>query len=88
MPLFKCSKCACVENTACCLYWCRPDLKKDPLCSACDPRISHWHGMFPQLPARGYKLGSDGFLYHPDQIVAGQLDWNIAHGVLTIVGDA
>ena len=56
MPLFKCSKCGCVENTACYNYWMRVH-KKEPLCSECDPEIGKWHGHFPKrLPQEGEEL--------------------------------
>lgn len=66
MPLFKCSKCGCVDNTALGNYWglyaCDG---KPPLCSECDTGV--WHGRFPKKPhdpatepleANGYKLRS------------------------------
>ena len=49
MPLYKCAKCGCVENTALGLYWTREIMIKDydwtgleeyrgkPLCSECAP---------------------------------------------------
>lgn len=58
MPLFKCSRCTCVENTALGAYWTRKD---EPLCSEC--ATGKWHGQFPKEPAAGWKLGDDGFLY-------------------------
>jgi len=67
MPLFECSKCGCVENTASCKYW-RRFLKETkpyspPLCSGCDSQIGQWHGKWPQSSAKGMLLGEDGFLY-------------------------
>lgn len=60
MPLFKCEKCGCVENTALCRYWRR---KNGPaLCSACDPRINKWHSKFPKRKAKGYRIDNYGFL--------------------------
>jgi hypothetical protein len=51
MPLFNCTSCGAVENTALSNYW--TDLyQKDksvpfnPLCSKCDARIGQWHGRF------------------------------------------
>lgn len=61
MPLFKCSKCGCVENTAMCGYWWRGE--NQPLCSECDPETGEWHGVFEKKPAAGMLLGEDGFLY-------------------------
>lgn len=62
MSLFKCSSCGCVENTALSFYWIRP--KDAPaLCSACDPDLNDWHGLFPQEPADDkYVVDEDGFL--------------------------
>lgn len=51
MPLFKCSECGCVENTALSNFW--PDTamgKLPPLCSECDPKIGKWHSEFPKPP--------------------------------------
>jgi hypothetical protein len=56
MPLFKCSQCGCVENTALSNWAIRFLYKREdgsalpPLCSACDPAIGKWHGEFPQRP--------------------------------------
>jgi hypothetical protein len=48
MALFPCSKCGCEDDTALCNYW-SARLKEFPLlCSACDPKISKWHGEFPR----------------------------------------
>jgi hypothetical protein len=51
MPLFNCTSCAAIENTALSKYW--TDLYRrdksvpfNPLCSKCDPRIGKWHGNF------------------------------------------
>jgi hypothetical protein len=51
MPLFNCTKCGAVENTALSNYWvdqCRRDKSApfEPRCSECDPRIGVWHGRF------------------------------------------
>ena len=58
MPLFVCSKCNCIENTALCGYWWRSKewddddnvIKEDPkLCSECDPQFKRgWHNLFPK----------------------------------------
>lgn len=67
MPLFKCSKCGCVENTACCYYWVRKP-GEPPLCSVCDPAIGQWHGLFERRDAdgAGYVPDDDGeFLRRP-----------------------
>lgn len=62
MSIFECSKCHCVENTACCGYNYRGD--NPALCSECDPAFGKWHGIFEKKSAVGYLLGNDGFLYH------------------------
>lgn len=86
MPLFKCSSCGCVENTAVCHYW--SDFReRPPLCSECDPQIGKWHGLFDKKPATGYKLGNDGFLYEPELIAQGHFDHMMKNG-LVITGDA
>ena len=46
MPLFICSKCGVIENTALCGYWWKD--KKNPLCSECDPDLKKWHNKFPK----------------------------------------
>lgn len=58
MPLFKCSHCGCVENTALGSYWPNPH---SALCSEC--ATGKWHGQFPKETACGWKRGDDGFLY-------------------------
>jgi hypothetical protein len=55
MPLFECSRCHCVENTALSNYWTDVHLEKKPaLCSECDPQIGKWHGAFPRTPVADY----------------------------------
>lgn len=63
MPLFNCTSCSTVENTALSNYW--ADLYQrdqsvpfNPLCSKCDPRIGEWHGRFPRRyePVRDQSL--------------------------------
>jgi len=45
MPLFRCTKCGCVENTACCDYWYQTiHLGNPALCSECE--TGKWHGRF------------------------------------------
>jgi len=72
MPLFRCNRCGCVENTAGSLYWIKKT-GEDALCSECDPKIGKWHGYFPKKSAIGYLLGNDGFLYRKAALDAGQL---------------
>lgn len=66
MPLFQCSQCGCVENTALSDYWWDVQREKQqPRCSEC--KTGQWHGAFPKQDAaeEGYRLGADGFLYGP-----------------------
>lgn len=86
MPIFKCTKCGCIENTALSGYWYKGS--KPELCSECDPRTGRWHGAFEKRPATGMKLGNDGFLYSQADIDAGNLAWRIKHQGFKIVGDA
>lgn len=44
MPLFNCSRCGVVENTALGAYWYNRAKKKPVLCSECD--TGRWHGKF------------------------------------------
>ena len=48
MPLFPCSKCNCVEDTALSHYWSARLRQTFTVCSACDPTIGKWHGEFPK----------------------------------------
>jgi hypothetical protein len=52
VSIFACPRCGTRENTATCRhgYWRRAGLV--PLCSACDPGGSGWHGKFEQQPAQ------------------------------------
>ena len=65
MPLFKCSKCGCIENTATSNYWGVPfDEREDSaLCTECDPQVGKWHGLFEKKDAdkEGYKKQENGF---------------------------
>ena len=80
MPVFRCEKCGCMENTACCYYWSRG--KGLALCSECDPRIKKWHNRFPKESASGKLLGNDGFLYGSEE----GLEWRKEHQGFKIVG--
>ena len=62
MPLFPCSKCNCIEDTALCHYWSARLRQTSALCSACDPTIGKWHGEFPKESAQGWIRDRDGFL--------------------------
>lgn len=50
MPLFKCSACGSMDNTALTNWAWRHAHKQPALCSACDPEIDQWHGEFPRVP--------------------------------------
>ena len=69
MPLFRCSKCGCVENTALSGFWkeqyvaYKDEREMAPLCSACDPEIGAWHGRFPQDSAAGWFIDQFGHLW-------------------------
>ena len=66
MPIYRCSKCGVMENTAASLYWTR-EKGSPPLCCLCDPKIGKWHDIFDRRPVpEGYVEGPDGFIYHPD----------------------
>ena len=59
MPLFKCSKCGCIDNTALGNYWMAA--KGEATCSEC--HTGTWHGRFPKLQhdEAGITLQPDGF---------------------------
>lgn len=49
MPLFECTVCHIVDNTAVTNFWW--DVQHDgkpALCSQCDPQIGKWHDRFPR----------------------------------------
>jgi len=62
MPLFPCSKCNCVEDTALSHYWSARLRQTSAVCSACDPTIGKWHGEFPKESAGGWINDRNGFL--------------------------
>lgn len=55
MPLYECSQCHCVDNTALTNFWMTNAVGDPPLCSECDPKIGEWHGRFPKRPVSEYK---------------------------------
>lgn len=62
MPLFKCSKCGCVENTALAGAWTQWHIDKKPvLCSEC--KTGKWHGEFPKDQADGIFTDRHGKQY-------------------------
>jgi len=68
MPLFQCTSCGCVENTACSNYFCSVMDKIAPLCSECDPSIGKWHGRFEKRSAAGMLVDQSGHLWSQAQI--------------------
>lgn len=72
MPVFICSKCNMMDNTALSGYWAMQYLSGDdeefkPLCSLCNPDIRRWHGEFERGPKPDdHVIGPDGFVYHKD----------------------
>lgn len=64
MPLFHCTNCGCVENTAVGNFW---SCRTAPQCSEC--KTGMWHGKFVKQSAVGYQLDTDGFLWGPDEQV-------------------
>jgi hypothetical protein len=74
VPLFACTQCGCVENTACCHYWSRTTLDNLPaLCSECDPAIGKWHGKFAKRSAAGMLIDQAGHLWSQEAVDAGGL---------------
>jgi hypothetical protein len=58
LPLFRCTKCGCVENTATGNYWTQQDA---PTCSECD--TGKWHGRFLKRSADGMLIDQNGHLH-------------------------
>ena len=71
VPLFQCSKCGCVENTAVGNYWV-PKSKGQPVtCSEC--HTGKWHGSFPKKAATGMLIDQSGHLWSKEQVESGSL---------------
>ena len=87
MPLFQCTKCGCVENTAASNYVHQTyaDPPEPALCSECDPEIGKWHDMFPKQSAVGMLIASDGFLYDKAFEQSDSFKWRKEHQGLEIV---
>lgn len=50
MPLFICSQCGHIDNTATSHYWLDVLCDgKPPLCALCDPAIGQWHNRFARM---------------------------------------
>ena len=62
MPLFPCSKCNCIEDTALSHYWSARLRQKSAVCSACDPKIAKWHGQFVRESADDWRTDERGML--------------------------
>lgn len=74
MPCFRCSKCGCVENTACTDFWWRTKEENlPPLCSEC--LEGKWHGRFEKRSASGWYYDKDGFIYSPAEVDAENMEW-------------
>lgn len=72
MPLFACTKCRCVENTALSGYWSRtPEQRErgEALCSECDPVIGQWHGRFEKKSAIGWLIDQSGHLWREGEVL-------------------
>jgi len=71
MPLFECSKCGCVENTALGEYWSSRYDRVAPTCSEC--ANGEWHGRFEKQTTEqaGYIHGETGYLYAPAELKRG-----------------
>ena len=65
MPLFRCAKCGCIDNTATANAWSFWFAKPAqlPLCTECNPKIGKWHGLFPKESADDIVVGRDGKRY-------------------------
>jgi hypothetical protein len=51
MPLYKCTKCGCIDNTAMGNFWTANAHGEPELCTECDPEIGVWHGKFVKRQA-------------------------------------
>ena len=64
MPLFKCLRCGCIENTAPAWWW-----LTEKVCTEC--KTGRWHGLFPKESAKEMIEGEDGFLYYKEELEPG-----------------
>jgi hypothetical protein len=68
VPLYECSKCHAVENTALTNFWMDLNEDRPALCSACDPDIGEWHGKFEKRTMAEYRqLFPDSKVEYPIQ---------------------
>lgn len=68
MPLFACTKCNCIENTATSSFW-----NGNKLCSEC--QTGKWHGYFEKKSAKRFFIDSSGFLYSPEEVDYETMEW-------------
>lgn len=57
MPLYRCTKCGCVENTAIGYYYGRAE----PVCTECE--TGSWHDHFDKKSSEGYFVDRSGYLW-------------------------
>ena len=74
MPLYRCSQCGCVENTATGRFWgqtwaIRKGDSDGCKCSEC--LTGTWHGRFPKTSADGMVEDEGGFIWMEDEIKNG-----------------
>ena len=73
MPLYMCSKCGSVDNTATGGFWhqeykaIKAKQPVEPLCSACNPDMGKWHDQFPRRSAEGMVRDKRGFVYTQEE---------------------
>ena len=84
MPVYRCSKCGVMENTAASGYWSQQD-RDNALCTQCDPKIGKWHGIFKRMSAKGMMLASDGFLYAKEDVASDSFKFRMKHQGLKVV---
>lgn len=65
MPLFICSVCHSVDNTALTDFWQRTAKGVPPLCSGCSPETHRWHGDFDRRVATPEMLDAHGHNHFP-----------------------
>jgi hypothetical protein len=73
MPLFRCDKCGCVENTATGRFWSQKAYSEQVLCAEC--ATGKWHNSFPKESADGLFVDENGFLYLPEEVDQEKMEW-------------
>ena len=72
MPLFRCDKCGCVDNSACApSYWTSRLNEKPPICTECE--TGEWHEIFPKKQATGMLVDQEGHLWGKSDVKNGLL---------------